>query len=44
METLLVRRQEIESAVRGQREAWTYGEFDRAPAITPPTGITCVDG
>ncbi len=42
-ESLLVRRQEIESAVKGQREVWTYGGFDEVTAITPPSGITCVD-
>lgn len=42
-ESLLVRRQEIESAVRGQREVWTYGGFDEVTAITPPSGIACVD-
>lgn len=42
-ETLLVRRQEIESAVRGQREVWTYGGFDQALTITPPAGVTCQD-
>jgi hypothetical protein len=42
-ETLLIRRQAIDSAVRGQREEWTYADFDRTPAITPPGGITCQD-
>jgi hypothetical protein len=42
-ESLRVRRQEIESAVRGQREIWTYSSFDEVTAITPPSGVTCVD-
>lgn len=42
-ESLLVRRQEIESAVRGQREVWTYAGFDEVATITPPSGISCVD-
>jgi hypothetical protein len=42
-ETLLVRRQEIESAVRGQREVWTYGDFDAPVSVTPPSGIACQD-
>jgi hypothetical protein len=42
-ESLWVRRQEIESAVRGQREIWTYGGFDEQTAITPPAGVTCVE-
>jgi hypothetical protein len=42
-ENLLVRRQEIDSAVRGQREIWTFGDFDEVSTITPPSGITCID-
>jgi hypothetical protein len=42
-ESFLVRRQEIDSAVPGQREIWTYGGFDEVSTITPPQGITCVD-
>ena len=42
-ETLLVRRQEIDSAVRGQREVWTYGDFDAPVSVSPPTGIVCQD-
>ena len=42
-ETLLVRRQEIDSAVRGQREVWTYGDFDAPVAVTPPSGVACPD-
>jgi hypothetical protein len=42
-ETFQVRRQEIESAVPGQREVWTYGGFDEISAIAPPEGISCVD-
>ena len=43
-ESLLVRRQEIESAVRGQREVWTYGDFDQPVSVTPPSGIACQEG
>jgi hypothetical protein len=42
-ETFQVRRQEIESAVAGQREIWTYGGFDESSTIAPPEGISCVD-
>jgi hypothetical protein len=42
-ESLLVRRQEIESAVPGQREVWTYSGFDQISEIIPPSGITCAD-
>jgi hypothetical protein len=42
-ETLLVRRQEIDSAVRGQREVWSYADFDAPLSISPPSGITCQD-
>ncbi|MGH2584600.1 MAG: hypothetical protein ACRDJE_06770 [Dehalococcoidia bacterium] len=42
-ESFLVRRQEIESAVKGQREVWTYDRFDEVNEITPPSGITCID-
>ncbi|MGD9893545.1 MAG: hypothetical protein AB7R89_20775 [Dehalococcoidia bacterium] len=42
-ETFHVRRQEIESAVPGQREIWTYSGFDEVSAIAPPEGISCVD-
>ena len=42
-ESLLVRRQEIESAVRGLHEVWTYGGFDEVTTITPPRGIPCLD-
>jgi len=42
-ESFLVRRQEIESAVRGEREIWTYSGFDEISTITPPEGISCVD-
>lgn len=42
-DSLLVRRQEIDSAVPGQREIWTYSGFDEISEITPPTGLTCVD-
>lgn len=44
VESLLVRGQEIESVVRGQREVWTYGGFDERAEITPPPGIACNDG
>ena len=44
VESLLVRRQEIESAVRGQREVWTFGAFDEATTLTPPSGVACTDG
>lgn len=43
VESILVRRQEIDSAVPGQREIWTYSGFDEISTITPPEGITCVD-
>ena len=43
-ESLLVRRQEIESVVRGQREVWNYGGFNEAAVIEPPTGVACNDG
>ena len=42
--SLLVRRQEIDSLVRGQREVWTYGGFDEVTEITPPSGVACSDG
>jgi hypothetical protein len=42
--SLLVRRQEIDSLVRGQREVWTYGGFDEVTEITPPSGVSCSDG
>jgi hypothetical protein len=42
-ETLLVRRQEIDSAVRGQREVWTYADFDTPVSVTPPPGVACQD-
>lgn len=44
VESLLVRGQEIESVIRGQREVWTYGGFDERAEITPPGGIACNDG
>lgn len=40
-ETLLIRRQEIDSLVRGQREVWTYSGFNEATTLTPPSGVTC---
>ena len=43
VETLLVRRQEIESAMRGQREVWTYGGFNEISTIEPPSGVACAD-
>lgn len=42
-ESFLVRRQEIESAVQGRREIWTFSGFDETSTITPPVGISCVD-
>jgi hypothetical protein len=42
-ETFLVRRQEIDSAVQGQREIWTFSGFDEISTITPPEGVSCVD-
>ena len=42
-ETLRVRRQEIESTLKGRREVWTYGAFDEPAEITPPAGVPCQD-
>jgi hypothetical protein len=42
-ETLHVRRQEIDSAVRGQREVWDYTDFDVPLTVSAPAGITCQD-
>jgi hypothetical protein len=43
VERLLVRRQEIDSVIPGQREIWTYSAFDDVNTITPPPGVTCID-
>lgn len=40
-DTLRVRRQEIESALKGRREVWEYSAFDETFEITPPTGVPC---
>lgn len=42
-DTLLVRRQEIDSVLRGRREVWTYGSFDVPVSIVPPGGVLCRD-
>lgn len=44
MDRLLIRRQEIESAVPGQHEVWTYTDFDEPVQISPPSDVACVDG
>jgi hypothetical protein len=43
VEALRVRRQEIQSALHGQHEVWTYSGFNEPNAITPPSGIACSD-
>ena len=44
VESLHVRRQEIASAVRGQREVWTWDRFNEPAIFAPPSGIACNDG
>ena len=42
-DTLRIRRQQIESVLKGRREVWTYDRFDETVEITPPTGVPCRD-
>lgn len=41
VETLRIRRQEIESALPGRREVWTWEGFNEPVEIIPPQGIPC---
>lgn len=44
IDTLRLRRQQIESAIQGRREIWTFGGFDAPLIIELPSGVTCTDG
>jgi hypothetical protein len=41
LDTLRIRRQEIESVLPGRHEVWTWEGFDEPVEITPPQGIPC---
>jgi hypothetical protein len=41
LDSLRIRRQEIESVLKGRREVWMYGAFDEPVEITPPEGVQC---
>jgi hypothetical protein len=43
VDTLRVRRQQLDASLKGRREVWTYGEFNQQTEITPPSGIPCQD-
>jgi hypothetical protein len=43
VETLHVRRQEADSALRGRREVWTYVGFNQPLDIRAPSTVPCTD-